>query len=180
MSNSEWISSSVPYLAPRTDGQRDAWSDVTAAQGRRGAQRIVHAGEVVPPSEVGELLRSPAGEGVVVRRRVIYLDDLPVELTDTYYPLDIARGTPLAGKAKIPGGAVTLLARLGHAGERVREEVRARMPDAGERETLAMGDGEPVLCLTRVTLDGDGRPVQVDVMTMPAQRQRLQYELKIG
>lgn len=72
------------------------------------------------------------------------------------------------------------MARLGHVAERVREEVRARMPGTDEREALSMDAGEPVLHLTRVTLDADDRPIQVDVMTMPAQRQCLRYELKAG
>lgn len=180
MSSSEWTSTSVPYLAPRKKGERDAWSEEASAKGRRGTQRIIRAGEVEPPPEVGNLLRIPEGEKAVVRRRIMYLDDQPVELTDTYYPADIARGTALARTARIPGGAVTLMARLGHAAEQVREEVRAGLPDEWEREALAMSQGEPVLRLTRLTLDGDGRPVQVDVMAMPAERQSLRYELKVG
>ncbi|MBH1934688.1 UTRA domain-containing protein [Streptomyces sp. AV19] len=180
MSSSEWISTSVPYLAPRESGQPDAWSEESAARGRRGSQRIVAAGETVPAPEVARLLGTSDGESVVVRRRIIYLDDEPTELTDTYYPLDIARGTPLAGTAKIPGGAVTLLARLGYVGERVTEEIRARRPAAEELQTLAMAEEEPVLRLTRVTFDGNDRPLQVDVMTMPAHRQSLRYELRIG
>ncbi|GAA0422900.1 UTRA domain-containing protein [Streptomyces luteireticuli] len=180
MSRSEWTSTSVPYLAPRERGQRDAWSEEAAAQGRRGTQRVVEAGETLPPPRVGELLQVPDDQPVVVRRRIISLDDRPTELTDTYYPLAIARGTALAGTARIPGGAVTLLARLGHVGRRVVEEVRARMPDAEERQALAMDDGEPVLHLTRVTFDGDDRPLQVDVMTMPAGLRHLRYDLGIG
>ena len=96
----------------------------------------MHAGETAPSDEVSSLLGLSPGETAIVRRRVIELDDQPCELTDSYYPASIARGTRLAEKRKIPGGAVSLLAALGHVGTRVREDVTARMPDSDEREIL--------------------------------------------
>ncbi|MEV4924363.1 GntR family transcriptional regulator [Streptomyces roseoverticillatus] len=178
-SDTRWVSSSLPYLQARPDGSPDAWSAETAAQGRRGRQKIVHAGEVPAPDVIAGLLGVPPGEAVVVRRRLMLLDDRPSELTDTYYPAPIARGTPLAGTAKIPGGAVTLLARLGYAGATVREDVVARMPTDDERQTLDTTPDEPVLQLTRLTIDSGGRPIQVDLMTMPAHSQRLRYEIAL-
>ncbi|MEU2850507.1 UTRA domain-containing protein [Streptomyces syringium] len=180
MSNTGWISSSMPYLTPRGTGGGDAWRAEAAAQGRRGSQRIAHAGEVAAPPDVADLLGLPDGDPVVVRRRIMFLDDRPNELTDTYYPADIARGTRLAQTAKIPGGAITLLAELGYTGATVREDVIARMPSDEERELLQTAGDEPVLRLTRLTLDSRQRPFQVDMMTMPAHRQRLRYEITIG
>lgn len=180
MSSSDWVSTSLPYLTPRVQGRGNAWSDEAAAQGRRGTQRIVHAGEVPAPLVIAGLFGTTEGAPVVVRRRIIELDGEPCELTDTYYPTEIARGTRLARTAKIRGGAVTLLAELGHVGVRVREDVTARVPRAEECETLGIPSGEPVLQLTRLTLDGDDRPIQADLMTMPAHRQRLRYEIRIG
>lgn len=179
MSAGAWVSTSMPYLTPQREGQPDAWGAELAASGRRGGQRIVGAGEVGASGEVAELLGVAPGEAVVVRRRVMVLDDVPCELTDTYYPASIARGTRLARTAKIPGGAVTLLAELGHTGVRVREDVTARMPDDDERAALRTEPGEPVLRLVRVTFDSADRPIQADVMTMPAHRQRLRYEIDI-
>ncbi len=179
MGTDRWVSTSMPYLTPREEGQGDAWGADAAAQGRRGTQRILHAGEVAAPAEVARLLGLAEGEAVVVRRRLILLDDRPNELTDTYYPVGIARGTGLAGTAKIPGGAVTLLARLGHVGAVVREDVTADNPDDEERKIFLTAPGEPVLRLTRVTVDRHGRPLQVDRMVMPALSQRLRYEIAI-
>ncbi|MFE1765281.1 UTRA domain-containing protein [Streptomyces angustmyceticus] len=180
MGTSEWVSTSMPYLTPREKGQSDAWGAETAARGRRGSQRIVHAGEIAAPPEIAELLGVAEGENVVVRRRVMYVDDAPCELTDSYYPVRIARGTRLAGTARIPGGAISFLAGLGYVGARVQEDVVARMPGREEREALRTGDDEPVLQLTRVTLDAHDRPIQVDRMAMPGRLQRLRYEIKIG
>lgn len=180
MSASQWVSTSMPYLTPRENGQPDAWGAELAARGRRGSQHVVHAGEVPAPAEVAELLGVGEGDAVVVRRRMMYLEDQPCELTDTYYPASIARDTRLAGTAKIPGGAVTLLAELGYVGVRVREDVIARMPGDEERTALCTAPDEPVLRLTRVTFDSEDRPLQVDLMTMPSHLQRLRYEIEIG
>ncbi len=75
---------------------------------------------------------------------------------------------------------MALLAELGHVGRRVREDVTARMPDAQERELLRIGTEEPVMRLERIVLDGADRAIQADLMTMPAQRRRLRYEIRMG
>lgn len=180
MRDSTWTSSSLPYLTAQKPGETDAWTGEAKVRGGKGTQRITHAGETTPPAEVAELLALKPTDTVVARRRVIELDGVPCELTDTYYPVHIARGTPLTARRKIPGGAVTLLAGLGHTATRVREDVTARMPGAEEQAALQLSPGEPVLCLTRVTLDCDDRPFQVDMMVTPAHRQRLRYEIRIG
>ncbi|WP_329357505.1 UTRA domain-containing protein [Streptomyces anulatus] len=179
MGEGEVISASAHYLTP-TEGGGDAWSAEAASAERRGTQRVVSAGEVAAPEGVAGLLAVEQGGQVIGRRRIMYLDGDPCELTDTYYPLEIARGTGLVGTAKIRGGAVRLLAELGHVGVRAREDVAARMPSESERAELALKADEPVLELTRLTLDADGRPIQVDVMVMPPRGQKLRYEIRIG
>ncbi|MFE9662975.1 UTRA domain-containing protein [Streptomyces sp. NPDC005955] len=174
-----WTHASAPYLRPPAPGQADAWTTETAVKGRKGTQRVVRAEEVRASREVAELLGLHEAAEVIVRRRVMFLDGEPTELTDTYYPAAIARGTRLTETSKIPGGAVTLLADLGHVAHVVREVVRARMPDAQERESLAMGADAPVLTLTRVTADDRGVPFQVDVSIFPAATQQLSYERRV-
>ncbi|MGW7429924.1 GntR family transcriptional regulator [Streptomyces sp. NPDC054861] len=180
MAEREWVSASEPYLAAGNKAGSDAWGAEAAARGHRGSQRIARAGEVAASEAVARMLGISAGDAVVVRRRVMYLDDRPCELTDSYYPLPVAQNTALARTAKIPGGAVRLLAELGHAGVRAREDVTARMPDADERQELELPEGEPVLCLARTTFDLNDQPVQADMMIMPAALQRLRYEIRIG
>ncbi|MFF8471374.1 GntR family transcriptional regulator [Streptomyces griseus] len=179
MGEGEVISASTRYLTT-AEGGGDVWGAEAASAGRRGTQKIVSAGEVTAPERVAALLAVEQGGQVVERRRIMYLDGEPCELTDTYYPVEIARGTGLAGAAKIRGGAARLLAELGHAGVRAREDVAARMPSASERAELDLMADEPVLELTRLTVDAHDRPVQVDVMVMPPRGQKLRYEIRIG
>ncbi|MEU8778808.1 UTRA domain-containing protein [Streptomyces sp. NPDC048606] len=180
MGASGWTSTSMPYLTPRAGGSADAWTQETRDAGRRGGQRVVYAGEAAAPAAVALMLDLAEGDLVIVRRRVIELDGEPTELTDTYYPVDVAAGTALARAGKIRGGAVTLLAALGHVGARVVEEVTARAPSEEERGLLRMDAGEPVLRLARATRDAAGRAIQAEVMVMPAGRGRLRYEIEVG
>ncbi|MFD5814760.1 UTRA domain-containing protein [Streptomyces sp. NPDC127038] len=174
----EWISASEPYLAPRSVGERDAWSDESAARERKGGQQLTFAGPIEPPADVARALGIQAGEEAVARKRIITLDGQPVELTDTYYPSAIALDTPLATPRKIRGGAVTLLASLGFTTAQVHEDVSARMPTAAELEALHLDGSEPVLTLLRVHVAADGKPLQVDAITMPSNDRHLHYSLK--
>ncbi|GAB3652254.1 hypothetical protein GCM10027589_09590 [Actinocorallia lasiicapitis] len=174
MDGRKWVSGSTPYLVPRRPGQGDAWGEES---GGRGGQRIVYAGLVEPPEEVAGLL----GEATAVeRRRVITLDGRPVELISSFYPSAIAAGTALAEPGKIPGGAVTFLAELGHVGHRVREDVIARRATTAERAEFGVEEGEPVLVLTRSVFDAAERVIQVDVMVAPGAWRTLRYELRPG
>jgi len=179
MASDEWVSASAPYVAPRHTGARDAWTEESATRGRKGGQKLTFAGEIPAPPEVAEAFGISERDTVVARKRVITLDDEPIELTDTYYPSTIAAGTPLAEPRKIKGGAITLLSNLGHDSERVHEAVTARMPTEAEREALRLGDRDPVLILSRIAADSEGEPIQIDLITMPARGRHLHYELKV-
>ncbi|MEU1227084.1 UTRA domain-containing protein [Streptomyces sp. NPDC005828] len=176
MSGDAWISETAPYLAPRKPGQSDAWTDEAARRGRRGGQRLLQAGEVDAPDAVRAALRLSATERVIVRRRLILLDDQPVELADSYYPVPIAGGTPLAEPRKVPGGAVTLLKELGYTGAEVVEDVSAALATIEEREHLGLPEGSAVLHLLRLTRAADGTPMEASLMTMPTGR-HLTYRL---
>ena len=157
--------SSTPYVTPQ---KGDAWAADAASRGKTGAQRILSVQTSDPPLEVQQALALPAGEQVVVRRRLILLDDQPVELADSYYPATIAAGTALAEDKKIRGGAVTLLAELGHAPAEIVEEIVARLPNAEEMALLEIYEHDPLIILGRLSRDSDGGSVEYAVNRMVA------------
>ncbi|MBB0244019.1 UTRA domain-containing protein [Streptomyces alkaliphilus] len=178
MTKELWETDSTVYLTPRPGGS-DARAEEAAARGGRGTQRLVEVRRIRAPETVaGPLGLAPDAE-VGVRRRVMYLDDRPVELTASHYPVDIAAGTALAEPRRIPGGAVTLLADLGFRPHEVEETVAVDLPEPAVREALALGEGEPVMLLTRVSRAADGRPFEVGVMTM-VRGGRLRYRTRMG
>ena len=174
-----WVGTSVPYLTPRTGDQADAWSEEAATTGQTGTQKLREVTEAMPPQDVAAALGLSPGETAVVRRRVMFFDDQPVELTDSWYPAAVASGTALGEPRKIKGGAVTLLAELGYVAHEAREEIECRPATADEATELKLTPGAPVIALTRTTLTADEVPFEVSVMTMVAAGRRLRYRLVV-
>jgi GntR family transcriptional regulator len=168
-----WTSVSLPYVR----GHRgDVWSAEAAEHGGTGTQKLLSVEEEAASATIAEALGLAPDEPVVVRRRVMLFNDEPVELVESYYPADIARNTRLADSRKIPGGAVALLADLGHQPRHVREDVSARLATPDERTLLRLDDPACVLLLSRVLIT-DSRAVEASLMTMVADGRRLRYEL---
>lgn len=178
MSDAQWTGASAPYIRPN---QGDAWGKEAAAQGRTGAQRILFAGETVAPAEVAAGLDLADRQPVILRRRLILLDDTPVEIASSYWPLAVAAGTALAGPGKVTGGAPTLLASLGYEPRDVVENVSTRRATPEELETLAMTDAsEWVLTLRRTIKDESERPYEVFVSVAPGRIGQLNYSMKVS
>ena len=169
-----WTSVSMPYVS----GQRgDAWSAEAAAHGGKGTQRLLGVDEVPASATIATMLGLATGAPVVVRRRLMLFDDHPVELTDSYYPAAIARGTRLAEARKIPGGAVALLADLGHPPRHISEDVSARLAGPDEQAALRLDAPSCVLVLARTLFTELDLAVEASVMTMVADGRQLRYEL---
>ena len=175
MAEKQRVSDSLAYVTARKDGQADAWTEETK---QRGGQQLTEVTELAPPTDVAAALNLPAGGTAVVRRRAILLDGDVIELADSYYPADLARGTGLAEQRKIKGGAPTLLAELGYHPRHVTEDLEFRDADDTERAALSLPAGASVLRLLRITSTEDGSPYEVQLMVMKAPR-RLHYEIEV-
>lgn len=141
--------------------------------------RLLDVGETVPPADVAAVLRL-AGEALALRRsQVLTVDGEPVELVHSYYPPDLARGTPLAERRRIKGGTPALLADLGHRVLRCVDLVSARVPTQEQYENLRLPGDLPVLRTLRVAYaacpEGE-RPVEATVMAKAGHLYQLRYE----
>jgi DNA-binding GntR family transcriptional regulator len=173
-SDGQWTSVSLPYV---TGVPGDAWAAEAKSHGGKGTQRLVTVDTQPAPEAVTSALQLQPGEQVVLRSRVMLLDDRPVELVDSYYPASIARDTRLAEMSKIPGGAVAHLASLGYPPRRVVEDVTARLATPVEAEEFGLELPAAVVELSRVIFSDDDRPVEASMMLSPADARRLRYEI---
>ncbi|WP_170141176.1 GntR family transcriptional regulator [Allonocardiopsis opalescens] len=164
------------YVTQVGDQPRASWKSEAERLGMRGDQRITHVGTVEAPPEIAVHLGVDEGEPVAIRRRVMLLDGEPVQLADSYYPLDLAQGTPLAAPGKLVGGTVGVLESLVELGD-FEEKVRARAATADEQRDLKLNPGAIVLVMIRTTLTTDGRPVEVGYTVLTADRHELCYRL---
>lgn len=168
---------STSYGTQVGDQPRASWRSEAERLGMRGTQELTDVGEVAAADDIGGFLGVEPGSTVIVRRRVMLLDDEPVQLADSYYPLDLVRGTPIAERRKLPGGTVAALERLGLELGGFDEHVTARAATPEERQSLRLADGVPVLVLTRTTYTTDGQPVEVSRAILAADRHQLTYRL---
>jgi DNA-binding GntR family transcriptional regulator len=167
----------LPYLSARQESEVDAWSEEAEQAGRVGTQRIREVITEAPPAEVATALSLPPGASAVVRRRTMFLDDRPVELTDSWYPVHVADGTALTSTGKIKGGAVTLLSDLGYVVHEAREDIAFRAATEPEAAELRLPAGTPVIVLSRTCLTSEGVPFEASVMVMVAEGRHLRYRL---
>ncbi|MEV8474857.1 GntR family transcriptional regulator [Streptomyces sp. NPDC051173] len=167
------------FTAPSEEGQPYRWLTEATKRNQRASNRIIKVAEEVPPKRVREALHLQEGQPAVLRVRVGLLDEEPAEVTYSYYPADLARGTRLADRRKIPGGTPTLLASLGCPPRRQLELIRSRAATQEEYELLEVPGDTSLLEVFRTVLSNDDRPVEATVFLAPAHLYQLGYELNI-
>ena len=169
------VDDTASYLTP---GNGDAWGRAVQAAGGRGTQKLRAASRVTAPDWVATALNVPStgpngtSESVIARRRTMYIDDEPVELTDSYYPLAIAADTALENPGRIPGGAVTLLAELGYVAHHADEAVDLDShPTPAEAELLGVEPSTRVVRIRRVVKNKADTPFEtMEIVMLPAGR----------
>ncbi|MFI6644712.1 GntR family transcriptional regulator [Streptomyces sp. NPDC050504] len=163
-------------LDPAGPGEPYPWLAELAKLGADPRSTLLDVGEVRPPADVAAALGLADGEHAQFRSQVLSIDGEPAELVTSYYPLAIARGTPLAERRKIKGGTPTLLAELGHPPRLGVDRVSARVPTQEEYRLLRLPGDLPVLRTLRVVYGDDRRPVEVTVMVKAGHLYELRYE----
>lgn len=128
-------------------------------------------------SRTAQLLGIDPGAPVAVRERLMFADDLPVQLAVSRLPRDLTEGTAIEEADTGPGGIYARLEDRGHTLGHFTEFVTARLPESDEATALHLNTGTPVLAVSRVALDTEGRAVEVNDMVLPGDRFELMYEL---
>lgn len=125
--------------------------------------KVLDVREAQPPADAAQALNLPDGGTTILRQRLTLFAGEPLDLSWTWYPLDIARGTPLAALGKIKGGAPAVLKAAGIAERTYDDKVTTRMPTAREADLLWLPDNVPVLRTFRIAHTDGGRVVWVAV-----------------
>lgn len=167
------------FMAPSEPGQPYRWVTEAAKRSQRGGNRILRVAETIPPKRVRAILGLPADGTAVLRSRIGTLDNEPAELVDSYYPADLARGTRLADRKKIPGGSPTLLAEMGYPPREQEDEVAARPATSREYIALELPANIPVIEVFRVVYSDDRRPIEVTTLVKPAHLFKMGYHLPV-
>ena len=173
--------------APRTvlltreeDWQAGEHTDTALQPTGEGTNRPVMArflAETATASaEIAAALHVAEGARVVVRRSHLRLDQEPWSLVASYYPIDIASGTPLEQAGPMEQSASLLLTQLGHRPAGYRDDVYARMPDPAEAEFFQLATGIPLTVVSRTVYDA-ARPIRLTMYVYRADHVRLRHEM---
>ncbi|MEV8324548.1 GntR family transcriptional regulator [Kitasatospora sp. NPDC056731] len=166
------------FFAPAEPGQPYRWIAEAQKKGLAAVSELLDVEEVVPPASVVEALGIAQGGTAMLRRQLLKLDGEPAELVENYYPIEIARGTPIAEGKKVKGGVPTLLAELGFPFRRSVDRVSARTPTADQGVYLKMPVGElPVLRTFRTVYSDNDRVIEVTIMAKAGHLYELEYEI---
>ncbi|NEC27306.1 GntR family transcriptional regulator [Streptomyces sp. SID8111] len=168
------------HMAPVAPGKPYRWLTEATRLGTAAHSTLLDVTETRPPADVTAALGLDDTETAVLRHQILYIDSEPVELVKSYYPLFIARDTPLMAKRKIRGGTPTLLSELGHPPRLSVDRVSARVPTQEQHRALNLPSDLPVLRTLRVVYSDDERPVEATVMVKAGHLYEVQYEFGAG
>lgn len=164
------------YSKPAEPGRPYRWIDEAEKKGLRPKIQILDVAEARPPAEVVAALDLGAEGKAVMRKRLLSFEDEPCELVHSYYPVELARGTALTGRAKIKGGTPTLLAELGYPPLHTVDQVTAEEATNEEYEALRLLRQTPVLRTFRVVYSTDDRIIEVTTMAKAGHLYALRYD----
>jgi len=151
------------YVRDRQPFVIDATTYITPTPGRFHYQ-LLTVDTITPPADIIDGLRLAPGATAIVRTRILFHNEQPVELSTSYYPTEIAANTNLAKATKIRGGAPQALSDLGFPQRTFVDRISARPPTVEEAETLDLPDGTPVIRQLRVIYSDNERPVEASVL----------------
>lgn len=159
-----------------TQGQSGAFRQQIEAQGMTASQEVTLS-EVAATTDLSQRLHVPLGSQLILRTRVVFADGDPLMIANSYYPISIARGTPLALPAFIPQGGDQVLADSGHTPTTYQDEITGRMPTPDEVATLDISPGVPIGKLVRISFDQAEVAIEVCVMIFSWDRHILLYDI---
>ncbi len=166
--------------ARRRYAQRDRGTGAGAVEiadlDLRSRTDYTEIGRTPATAAVARVLALPEGDAVLVRRRVLFAEDEPTQIADSYYPWSLGEPGGLLHADTGVGGSYARLAELGYAVVRFTEDVHGRMPTDRERTVLRLEAGQPVFDIVHVAWTADDRPVEAAFHVLPCHLWTLRYD----
>jgi DNA-binding GntR family transcriptional regulator len=143
---------------------------------------IVDAGLVPAHEAVAQALGVKVDEPAIRRRRVVYEERGPVEVSSSWMPGTLAERAPLLlERERIREGTVAYVERTtGRRARLGRDRISARLASDEETEALQLGDGPAaVLVIHHTAFDAAGEPIEFAEAVFPQGRWSFEDEYPI-
>ena len=142
--------------------------------------KVISVGDAAPPPDVAEALGYRIPDRLpVLRKRLMLVDDEPIELSYSYHPAEIADAARLRTLKGLIGGAAAKLAAVDLPQRTMTDLITCRPPTTEELEALDLPPGVSVLRTFRVIRTDGDRVVEVCVMYKGVHVAELKYELPV-
>jgi GntR family transcriptional regulator len=164
--------------ARRAEHHAATFNAEAARQGRVGRQDIREVATVPATAETGRWLAVPEGTDLLVRRRIMLVDEEPYQLGDSYYVNELVRDTAIAIPKPVEEGVLTVLERVsGRPIPYYIDELSFRMPTPEESEILKLDPGVCVVRVVRVAYDAEEKPLEAFDQLLAGDKHFLVYEV---
>jgi len=144
--------------APTPTGDFSNMLQSLMAMGKATRVKLLSFGYGPPPGDVADALGLAPGESAHHSIRVRYLDDLPFSYLSTYVPERIGTRYTAADLAAHP--LLILLERSGIVANSADQTVSATLAGPEAAAALDVEIGAPLIAMTRIVRDVDGRGVE--------------------
>jgi GntR family transcriptional regulator len=172
------LASTEDTAARRRETDLATFNAEIEATGRTPRQDVIEVATRTAPVDIAKRLHLGEGEQALVRRRLRYVDEVPVARADSYFPLDLVQGTPIANEPHhIPRGVLQILNDLGHPVARFTDEISFRMPSPSETRLLRLSTGVPVVRIIRTAIGSDDKPLEVLDQLLAGDKHVLIYDV---
>lgn len=158
----------------RSNPQSSSYAEEMQKSGVRPTTELVEVGEVDPPADIAQIFGLDEHERVLIRRRHMFADDVPIQIAISYIPMQYAGSVDLAMPDTGPSGIYARLAKRGYRPVRFVEEIEVRLPTPEEGRILRI-EGQLVYVITRQAISKSDQPVEACVNVLAALQWRLSY-----
>ena len=154
--------------------ETESWVQQIKSDGRKPQQTIQVAIERAPEL-VATRLALAEDENVLARKRIRFINDEPININNSYFPMSIAGGTELESPADIERGTSYPLAQRGIIQCRSIHEIDVRMPTPDEKQKLDIDAGTPVAVHIVTTFSTEDNPVRCSINVLPGDRHHIMF-----
>jgi GntR family phosphonate transport system transcriptional regulator len=140
-----------------------------AEQGRVSADQPIREERIAAPEAVAEALRIEAGAPVYMIVRHAFADDVPINISVSYHPVD---RFPDIDKARRSRQRLTEIYKTYgvHDYVRLKTAIATRLPTAEIARILRLPPGQPILVTRKVDADLAGVPIAYSESLWPGDR----------